>query len=411
VGVFAQKTITVKTTDGPVMGIQLDYWKEFKGIPFAQPPVNDLRFAPPHRVIARTVPYDATKYKNVCYQGTSPEDYNPIGSEDCLYLNVFVPNTVTDSAAVMIWIHGGFYAFGGGQLYSGEFLSNGTNTIIVTISYRLGAFGFLALKELLARDNTTGNYAYLDQRMAIEWVYNNIQYFGGNPKLITIAGESAGAHSTCVHLGSATQNYYRGAIIESTYVDCGCRSLESAVSDGQALASKFGCQGTGPSFLRCVMNVSSHQIQQSYNGIAGVQGLYFRPCIDGNALTDQPFVNIAKHLKVPLLLGTNVNEDQTFHCTTEHLADLVSPVQDVYFYRFDYPPALHASELEYLWHHQNLKSSETKQLSTNMKNYWMSFVENQIPKSPAQMWPRYTTPSREFLELNVTLSVGTNFKC
>src|SRR5215813_12627894 len=186
----------------------------YRGIPYALPPVGDLRWAPPQPHPRWSQLRSATSFGAVCPQdGVSTGD-----SEDCLFLNIWAPRDAVGHdkrLPVMVFFHGGFFVFGAGSLpaYDGSYLAASGNVVVVTLNYRLGALGFLTVPEL----GLTGNYGILDQRMALQWVAENIAAFGGDPTKVTIFGESAGAMSVGLHLFSIPQDrsLFRAAIMES----------------------------------------------------------------------------------------------------------------------------------------------------------------------------------------------------
>jgi carboxylesterase type B len=154
--------------------------KAFMGIPYAQPPVGELRFKAPQKVQAwegiKRTQYDG----NVCMKNLSP-----FGDEDCLYLNVYVPAEITEKMSVMVWIHGGGWAFGDGSLVNNGpeyILENGV--ILVSINYRLGPLGFLSTEN----GDAQGNFGLKDQQMALQWIQENIEFFGGDKNGVTIWG-------------------------------------------------------------------------------------------------------------------------------------------------------------------------------------------------------------------------------
>lgn len=172
----------------------------FKKIPFAKPPVGDLRFQKPVLYGPWNGILDATNFGPSCIQPRmQPFEQllpNINQSEDCLFLNIYTPieASMSNRKSVMIWIHGGGFQFGQGMLYDGSYLSVVGDVIVVTINYRLNVFGFFTTMD----DAATGNYGLWDQQLAIQWVHDNIESFGGDPKSITIVGESAGAHSVAL---------------------------------------------------------------------------------------------------------------------------------------------------------------------------------------------------------------------
>ena len=186
----------------------------YRGIPYARPPVGDLRFAAPHQHRPWTHLRRTTSFGAICPQdGTATGD-----SEDCLFLNIWTPRAAVNQGKrlpVMVFIHGGAFLFGAGSLpiYDGSYLAASGDVVVVTLNYRLGALGFLAVPEL----GLTGNYGILDQRLALRWVAENIASFRGDPRKVTIFGESAGAMAVGLHLFSipANRGRFRAAIMES----------------------------------------------------------------------------------------------------------------------------------------------------------------------------------------------------
>src|ERR1035437_6651647 len=194
--------LTAKTAQGKVHGKTINDGKvrAFLGLPYAAPPVGDLRWKAPQPPIKWKGERDATKFGTHCAQGRVFEDmiFQDAGpSEDCLFLNVYTPADAKDKSKlpVMFWIHGGGYAGGASSepRHNGDFLPL-KGVMLVTINYRLGVFGFLATSELAKEANgATGNYGMLDMVSALQWVKANIKQFGGDPGNVTIFGESAGS--------------------------------------------------------------------------------------------------------------------------------------------------------------------------------------------------------------------------
>eukprot|EP01084_Bolivina_argentea_P227407 384071_1 len=198
--------LTVQTEYGSIRGFFNFESRVFRSIPYAAPPIGDLRWQNPQPPISWNGIKDCTGEVVGCPQKCTrnpPLDSTEcplIQSEDCLYLNIWTSLTVTETSSlpVLLFIHGGSFwsGFGGGLLYNGSRMANETNVVIVTINYRLGALGSLYDTSL----GLKGNYGYLDQVYAIEWTYRNIKNFGGNPDQLIIFGESAGGHSVALHL-------------------------------------------------------------------------------------------------------------------------------------------------------------------------------------------------------------------
>ncbi|XP_045169105.2 carboxylesterase 5A-like [Mercenaria mercenaria] len=187
-------TINGVTEDIDVFGEHFRVSK-FLGIPYAEPPVGELRFRKPIPKLPLKESLDAVRYGNACLQvdiGMQPKG-DTIFSEDCLYLNIYAPakGDIGEKFAVMVWFHGGGFVVGSSDIYSGDHLSAYGNVIVVTVNYRLSIWGFLSTGD----EHAPGNYGLWDQRMALIWVHENIAAFGGDPDRVTIFGESAGAAS------------------------------------------------------------------------------------------------------------------------------------------------------------------------------------------------------------------------
>ena len=187
-------SLIINTNYGPIQGYSDGNAHIWSSIPYAKPPIDDLRWALPQRPDSWTDTLDTTSDPSGCLQNCTLGWYAcpTVISEDCLYLNVYRPTHIdsNDDVPVMIFIHGGDYleGYGGGLLYNGTDLVNLTDVVLVTINYRLGVQGFYYDKDAAM----LGNFGYWDQVLAMDWVYENIKNFGGNPEHITLFGESAG---------------------------------------------------------------------------------------------------------------------------------------------------------------------------------------------------------------------------
>lgn len=187
---------------------------QYLGIPYAVPPVGSLRWTPPQPFGRWHGVFQATQFGNFC---TQPG----LGSEDCLYLNVYTPHQRKNShkhhgLPVMVWIHGGSLVTGGGGFYDPTRIIEQSGVIVVTINYRVGLFGFFAHPAIDAEGHLNGNYGLMDQQLAMRWVKRNINAFGGDPNRITIFGESAGGQSVYSNLASPTAaGLFQRAISES----------------------------------------------------------------------------------------------------------------------------------------------------------------------------------------------------
>ncbi|HVH85442.1 MAG TPA: carboxylesterase family protein, partial [Terriglobales bacterium] len=198
-------TVVANTTYGPVEGQKIKDIEVFRGVPFAAPPVGPLRFRPPVAPAARRQPLPAKLRTPACAQVLyydPTENSNDVMSEDCLTLNIWTQAADTKVRPVMVFIHGGALVGGSARntWYDGTTLAKRGDVVVVTIQYRLGVLGFLELAKFGGKDFAkSGNAGYLDQVAALEWVQRNISSFGGDPKNVTIFGESAGGASVYAH--------------------------------------------------------------------------------------------------------------------------------------------------------------------------------------------------------------------
>ena len=307
------------------------------GIPYAAPPVGNLRWKPPQ---------PAASWQGVkeCVEpGPAPLQWAIMGhpkatSEDCLYLNVWTPATkATDKLPVMVWFYGGAFEFGdsASPYYDGTNIAH-RGVIMVTVNYRIGVPGFLA-HPLLSKEsehNSSGNYGLLDQIAALQWVQKNIAAFGGDPNSVTIFGQSAGAISvTCLMVSPLAKGLFQCAICES-YAELGFFSnlkenkygKESAENEGLRLARDLGCDNASD-VLACLRSKSGDEIMK-----AGAPPLDLRapgniyvygPAVDGWALPDLP-INLfeaGKQNPVPLMIGCTADEWTLFQLLAPPTAD------------------------------------------------------------------------------------------
>ncbi len=217
--------LKVKTEQGKVLGKTINDGKvkAFLGLPYAAPPVGDLRWKAPAPPAQWKGVRDATKFGSHCYQGHIYNDMefpDPGPSEDCLFLNVYAPADANSKSKlpVMFWIYGGGYSGGSASepRHNGDFLPT-KGVVLVTINYRLAVFGFLATADLAKEaDGAAGNYGLMDMVAALEWVKNNIKNFGGDPDNVTIFGESAGSFAVSTLMASPmAKGLFEKAIGES----------------------------------------------------------------------------------------------------------------------------------------------------------------------------------------------------
>jgi para-nitrobenzyl esterase len=233
----------VKVDGGFVKGVSVPGGVlAFRGLPYAAPPTGNLRWRPPQPPASWNEIRDASRFAPSCLQ--KPSLFVPPGpqSEDCLYLNVSTPALGRDGRPVLVWIHGGGFTEDGALNYDGTKLA-GNGVVVVTINYRLGALGFLAHPALATHPGgPAGNYGLMDQQAALRWVKRNISQFGGDPRNVTIAGQSAGAVSVLAHLVSrGSRGLFQRAIVESGAFALNQVPLAAAEAFGRTFAAGVGC--------------------------------------------------------------------------------------------------------------------------------------------------------------------------
>lgn len=298
--------LTVNTADGQVQGKTAGTMDEYLGIPYAAPPVGALRWQPPQPPAPWPGVREATSYAPHCPQPASFFG-RASTSEDCLYLNVFAPaGARTSSLPVMVWIHGGSLLVGESDDYNPAPLVR-HGVIVVTVNYRLGALGFLADSALAARPGgPTGDYGLMDQQAALRWVRSSIRGFGGNPRDVTVFGESAGGASTLSQMASpAARGLFRRAIVESGTYDLTQQSQAAAESAGAAFAAKAGCSGNTAACLRG-LPVSTILANENSGGYDPTLSSAVLPQSIGSALSSGQFNH------VPVVIGTNRDEYRLF---------------------------------------------------------------------------------------------------
>jgi para-nitrobenzyl esterase len=269
--------------------------RAFLGIPFAAPPVGALRFSPPKPATAWTGVRDASKAGPACPQATQS------ATEDCLYLNVWAPANAA-KLPVYVFIYGGGFIQGNAASYDGSLLAAAGKIIVVTMNYRTGILGFLANSALDNGGLTTGNYGIEDQQAALRWVQRNIGAFGGEPRNVTLGGESAGAMSTCANLAaSASDGTFERAIVESGPCAVPFPSLASVESKHAAVVAQLGCAGSGAQLAACLRSPAL-----TVEKIIALQKALprgtFGPSVDGNDIPVQPRTYLGR---INLLLGGN----------------------------------------------------------------------------------------------------------
>jgi para-nitrobenzyl esterase len=315
----AQQNPIAFTLKGPVQGtVSPAGIHEFLGIPYAAPPVGDLRWRPPVHHSPWLQVRDATQFGNRC-----PQNATPFGiastTEDCLFLNVFTPSKFSFFRPVMVWIHGGVtLATGESNDYDPTALVN-DGVIVVTINYRLGALGFLAHPAFAAEftdpnhdgvpaTGFAGDYGLMDQQAALRWVRDNILFFGGDPLNVTIFGESGGGLSVFSQLQSPpAAKLFHKAIIESGAYNLNTQTLATAEAAGAAFATAAGCSSQTAACLRALPVAT---VLANENSLANGNSPGYTPNIDGGFLPLSLATALAtgQFHRVPVIQGSNHDE-------------------------------------------------------------------------------------------------------
>ncbi|MFC8797823.1 carboxylesterase/lipase family protein [Promicromonospora sp. NPDC057138] len=418
-------TQTVTTRQGPVTGVRNDAGtvEIFAGVPYAQPPVGDLRWQPPRPPRPRTEVLVADRFSAAPVQGTStfftralsqvvemPLEntlLNPYPvSEDSLYLNVWRPTEPTsDKLPVLVYVPGGGFATGSGALplYDGEALASSGQVITVTINYRLGVLGFLSHPDLAAESGygASGNYGILDQIAALDWIRQNVAAFGGDPGRVTIAGESAGGESVC-SLGATP--LAEGLIDGIIGASGACMGTTGDTENGDQADTRAAAEDAGRRLSQELGGATIEEMRRmpvsEITRAAAAVGPHWRPSVDGHVLDRSPAQIYASgdQLDVPTLVGSNADESS--------LALAAPPDTDVGPYdasarkkygedaeRFLdlYPGGTEEQVLD------SLLRSQTDQVMTRAMHRW-AHLQTQTGHAPAYLYFFTHTPPEAGLE-------------
>ena len=305
------KSDIINTSSGKIQGYEENGIVIFKGIPYAEPPIDELRFSAPVAKKHWDDVLDATEYGHCSYQGyTQLED--AMGklqpeSEDCLNLNVWTPKIDNKKRPVMFWIHGGAFVMGGGidPIYDGSALARRGDVVVVTINYRLGGLGYLYLPGV------TVNAGHMDQILALKWVHDNIEMFGGDSNNITIFGESAGGYSVVALAAMPAAKGLFNRIIAQSAPTIGSKVTKKP---SKKLMSRLGVEKGN---LEALRKISPEKIIEAQNKlIAEDPGnlLAFRPLIDGETLPIHPLKAFEDGdcKNIDFMIGTNLDEAKLF---------------------------------------------------------------------------------------------------
>jgi para-nitrobenzyl esterase len=468
----AQPAPTARIDSGPLVGVAEGPANVFRNIPFAAAPVGALRWAPPQPVKPWTAPRPAAEAGPSCPQpmnaSGTPNDGGANGptSEDCLQLNVFAPRDANGAnakgAPVMLWIHGGGHRTGAGWIYGGQnFARDGV--VVVSINYRLGALGYFAhpaLTKAARPGEALGNYGLMDQIAALKWVQRNIAAFGGDPRNVTVFGESAGGMSTLALLATpSAKGLYQKAIVESGLGWNAPKTLADEEKVGLAAMAKAGVPETA---------TAADLRELSADRLGAINGAY-GPFIDGRLMTETDSQAIARgHVPdVPLIIGSNSGEDSLMGPLVlgeAALARIPAAVKPAYaaeaaagpdlfaravftdrlmggparwvaaetsggkpswLYYFSYvgsrfpaskTRAGHADEIQYAWEYwgrrtpMSMVSAKDQQVAGLMHACWVSFAKTGVPRCGTEPWPAYTPAKDQLMEFGKDSGVRTNFR-
>ena len=450
VGVAAADRPIVKVDTGSLQGANEYGMHVFKNVPYAAPPVGDLRWRPPQPALAWNGTRDASKFGGACpqqYIKNLNDGLGLPGSEDCLKLNVFAPSKPNKNLPVMVWFHGGGLIVDGAkdpQFTPINLVKNGV--IVITVDYRLGSLGFFASKELIeeakAKGEPVGNYGTMDQIASLKWVKKNIEAFGGDPNNVTIFGQSAGGRSvTWLMVSDAAKGLFHKAIAQSAQQSPlrGMTEKRFGLTPEVDIGAKF-MAALGAKSLADLRKLPVQKL--ILDGNSYYAGEFGGPFVDGQILKGDPIPLFAagKQAKVPFMIGTNsfdsdfmlpgepaldvflknvhedpkiieqlyanvkdkcilnsfVIQDLMYRASTKLLANSMNGIAPGYAYYFDYltqniraalPGAPHTYEIPYVFGSLGLVTQAPKQALTGVNQ--CDRIEKDIAGfKKTHVWPK-----------------------
>jgi len=434
----AVQTAPLATTEaGKLAGTVEDGVASWKGIPFAAPPVGQLRWRAPQPAAPWSGVRQAVEYAHDCMQLPFASDAAPLGtapSEDCLYANVWRPAASPGAKAkanklpVLVWIYGGGFVNGGSSppTYSGARLAK-QGVVVVSFNYRLGRFGFFAHPALSREtgDGVLGNYGFMDQLAALQWVKRNVAAFGGDPSQVTIFGESAGGMSVNTLLTSplAQGLFARAAVLSGGDGGTSPAPLAFVEQAGVNLAAKKGIAADDPQALDKLRALPADEVVDGMNLASRPSGdapTYVGPFADGKLAIDsgRAFAE-GRFAKVPVMIGAtsaDIGGKTGFMVAgARSLAGtLAGQGVPVYAYRFSYVAeslreqgAQHATDIPFFMDTAAIKygdktSARDRAMSRAMSTYLVNFAKHGDPNGAGlPAWPRYARASDAIMDFAV----------
>lgn len=308
----AATSLTATTDRGEIQGALRNGVIEFRGIPYAQSTAGAARWTLPKPVEPWSGVRDATQFGPACPQVARFNLTEGSDKEDCLSVNVSVPDNAETKRPVLVWIHGGAFVGGASSLYRLDALAQ-SGVVVVSMNYRLGALGFLAHPSFASEAG--GAYGIADQREAMRWVQRNIAAFGGDPNNVTLAGESAGAGSICMHLANPALS--TGLFNKAIVMSGGCLfplpTLNQAASLANRLAKTAGCEKASDT-LTCLRQTPLATLLQAQTDVSGTEVVAFGPAGGSSVAPKLPGETITsgEFQKVPVLYGGTQDELQLY---------------------------------------------------------------------------------------------------
>ena len=461
--------IQIKVEGGTVSGTLTNDVAAYRNIPFAAPPVGDLRWQPPQKAKPWSGLRDGARPGTSCIQPMRPDGTPNLGgangpmSEDCLQLNVFAPKDAK-KAPVMVWLHGGSHLYGAGWIFDGTHFAR-DGVILVAINYRLGPLGYFAhpaLTKAARPGEPLANYGLMDQVAALKWVQRNIGRFGGDPKNVTLFGESAGGVSTLAVMAlPQAAGLYQKAVVQSGLGWFAPVTLTQKEADGVALAGRLCLANATPVELRAApaLDLISKLGREDYG-----------PIVDGTYMTLTPSQAFAagKVPDVPLIIGTNSGEDSVMGSSVAEATKLLAlmplalraayvdeagqgdealiraatrdkvmagPARWIaaktsdgapsWLYYFSYvgsrfrpmgiKTAFHAAEIQYVFDYWGRRTPESqianddREMAKLMHGCWVAFARTGAPTCGAA-WPAYDPKTDTLLEFGAESGQRSHFR-